>query len=77
MQARDQCWWIVAALRSGRLKYLTFGVVSDQFGDHVALAWVHDGTDVDAFVERVADAQARHACLKLCIKSVCDPFLDQ
>ena len=77
MQARDQCWWIVAAFRSGRLKCLALGVIGDQFGDHVALAWIHDGTDVDAFVERVTDAQTQHARLKLCIKSVCDPFLDQ
>ena len=77
VQACDQGRRVEAAFGGRRLEYFAFGVVRDQLGDHVALGRVHDGADVDAFVERVADAQASHAGFEFGVEAVCDAFLHQ
>ena len=58
------------------LKHLTVGAVGfDQVADGLQLHRINNGTNVDTFVQRVANTKCLHACAQLFIESLGDALL--
>ena len=76
-QASDQCWGIETAFGCCDLIGFAFCISADHLGDLVQLNRVHDGANVDAFVERITDAQPVHPGLEFGVEPISDAFLDQ
>ena len=76
-QPRDQCGRIEAALWCCGLIDLAFGIGADHLADLRVLHRVDDGAHVDAFVQRITDAQPVHTGLEFGIEPLSDPFLHQ
>ena len=78
-QAGDEGGRVEAARRNRRGGAIGFplAVGIDHGGDRGQLDRVHDRTHVDAFVQRVADAQTVHAALQLFVEPFRHAFLHQ
>ena len=79
-EAGDQRGRVEAALGGkgrGALVQLAARTGVNHFGDPRVLNGIDDGAHVNAFVERIADAQAIHAALELGMEAVGDALLHQ
>ena len=77
MKPGDQRWRVETAFRGYCLVGFTFSVFVYHLGDLLQLNRMDDCSDVDALIQRIANAQIGHAVFQAGIKVFGNPFLHQ